>query len=113
MSERLRPAVLKAAGVPSEPEMHHALAASKLMSPQLSRKKHSSFVSVFFDLMFVVVVVAAAVGGVVVVAAAAVGVVVVAAAVVVVAAVVGVVVVVSSYLSLFLPEKVEQYATIL
>ena len=111
MSERLRPAVLKAAGVPSEPEMHHALAASKLMSPQLSRKKHSSFVSVFFDLMFVVVVVAAAaVGGVVVVAAAAVGGVVVAAAVV--AAVVGVVVV-SSYLSLFLPEKVEQYATIL
>ena len=112
MSERLRPAVLKAAGVPSEPEMHHALAASKLMSPQLSRKKHSSFVSVFFDLMFVVVVVAAAaVGGVVVVAAAAVGGVVVAAAVVV-ASVVGVVVV-SSYLSLFLPEKVEQYATIL
>jgi hypothetical protein len=106
--------VLKAAGVPSEPEMHHALAASKLMSPQLSRKNHSSFVSVFFDLMFVVVVVAAAaVGGVDVVAADGVGGVVVAAAVVVVAAVVGVVVVVSSYLSLFLPEKVEQYATIL
>jgi hypothetical protein len=91
--------VLKAAGVPSEPEMHHALAASKLMSPQLSRKNHSSFVSVFFDLMFVVVVVAAAAVGVVVVDAD--------------DAVVGVVVVVSSYLSLFLPEKVEQYATIL